>query len=65
MLITHNYQSLSHRKSLLPEEPDRIDLVDVVGSPNARGRLITGSKIHGVGQKYMDLYRPDSDGKFR
>ena len=65
MLIIHNFWLSFNRKSLLPEEPDRIDLVDVVGSPNARGRLITGSKIYGVDQKYMDLYRPDSDGEFR
>ena len=50
---------------MLPEEPDRIDLVDVAGTPNARGRLITGSKIYGVGKKYKDFYRPDGDGKFR
>ena len=54
-----------YRKSLLPEEPDRIDLVDVIGTPNARGRLITGSQLYGVGKKYKDFYRPDSDGKFR
>ena len=56
---------LFNRKSLLPDEPDRIDEVNVVGRPNARGRLITGSKMHGVGKKYVDFYRPDSDGKFR
>jgi len=39
--------------------------VDVIGTPNARGRLITGSKLYGVGKKYKDFYRPDSDGKFR
>jgi len=46
-------------------EPDRIDEVNVGELPNARGRLITGSKLYGVGKKYVDFYRPDSDGKFR
>ena len=51
------------------DEPDRIDLAGVVEhttrSANARGRLITGSKIHGVKKEFLSHYTPDSDGKFR